>query len=186
MDITVVASMHLELDLQLRLAIPEDLPKLEWYGQYTHFRRMFRLTYEDQCLGKRLMLIADLGGFPVGHVFILPGQPTPYKRNRYHTKEDEPVRRGYLYALRVMDHLHNRGIGTRLLQEAERLLVQHDNLWSTISVAKTNVGARRLYERHDYSVYADDPGKWQYVNHVGEIVQVNEPCWMLEKYLGLV
>jgi hypothetical protein len=88
MNTLVVSTMRLELDIQFRLAALEDLPKLEWYGQYTHFRRMFKITYEDQLLGKRLMLVADLGGFPIGHVFILPGQPTQFYRNRYHTEDD--------------------------------------------------------------------------------------------------
>ena len=36
----------------------EDLPKLEWYGEYLHFRRVFRRAYDDQLAGRRLMLLA--------------------------------------------------------------------------------------------------------------------------------
>jgi ribosomal protein S18 acetylase RimI-like enzyme len=120
-------------------------------------------------------------------VFILLGQASEVLKPPFKPfGKPVPVRRGYLYALRVMDHFRGLGIGTRLLIEAERLLIERNNFWATISVAKANARARQLYQRLGYSIYAEDAGRWQYVNHLGEIVQVNEPCWMLEKFLEVV
>src|SRR5215218_7469645 len=63
-------TLRLEMPVTLRLATYNDLPKLEWYGQYTHFRALFRRTYQDQLQHQRLMLVADCNNFPIGHVFI--------------------------------------------------------------------------------------------------------------------
>lgn len=178
MDFVQESTLELSIMLQFRLATEADLPLLEWYGQFTHFRRLYHKTYQDQRSGIRQMLVADLNGFPVGQIFIL--------LNLIARKRTDGETRGYLYALRVLDHLRGMGIGTCLIEQAEQRLLQHGYQWSTISVAKTNVKARRLYERLGYRIFRDDPGRWHYVNHIGTVVHVNEPCWMLEKQLKSV
>src|SRR3954466_8273548 len=110
MTATERSALSLQIDVVIRLAQHEDLPKLEWYGQYTHFRRVFQRAYEDQLAGRRLMLVADIHGWPIGQVFI-----------QLENLDDPGInsgKRGYLYSLRVMDHLQGLGIGTALLREA--------------------------------------------------------------------
>ena len=63
-------TLTLEMPVAFRLATYSDLPKLEWYGQYTHFRALFRRTYQEQLQHRRLMLVADCNNFPIGHIFI--------------------------------------------------------------------------------------------------------------------
>ena len=104
--------LSVELEITLRLARRGDLPKLEWYGQYTHFRNLFRRTFQEQEQRRRLMLIADCGDFPIGHVFI------QLSSGDLHFSDGK--RRAYLYSLRVMEMFRGRGIGTRLIEEAER------------------------------------------------------------------
>jgi ribosomal protein S18 acetylase RimI-like enzyme len=181
MNLDTLTSFKLEMDIKFRVATAEDLPLLEWYGQYIHFRNLFRLTYEGQLQGERLMLLADLNGFPIGQIFILFNQ-RPYWNLGNRTGKP-PEQRGYLYALRVMDHLQGLGIGTRLILEAERLMMEQGCTWSTISVAKDNPRARQLYQRLGYEVYLEDEGRWSYADHNNRVIQVHEPCWMLEKRL---
>lgn len=164
-----------ELPITFRFATKSDLPKLEWYGQYSHFRNLFRRSFREQQRGRRLMLLADCGGFPVGHIFI------QFISNE-HTVADGD-KRAYLYSLRVMEMFRGRGIGTRLIEEAEALILGRGFQWTTIAVAKQNVGAYRLYRRLGYRIFREDPGKWSYVDHKGITQTVDEPCWMLEKHL---
>jgi len=169
-------TMALHLDLVLRPATRADLPRLEWFGLYTHFRRLFERTYEEQIAGSRLMLVADLNGFPVGQIFVHftdTGQEPQLRRWR-----------GYLYALRVMEPLQGQRIGTRLILEAERELIKRGYRWAVIAVAKENSNARRLYERLGYVVFSDDPGIWHYTDHEGRSCRVEEPAWMLQKALS--
>jgi len=166
--------LTLEFQVVFRLAEKDDLPKLEWYGQYTHFRRVFQRAYEDQLAGRRLMLLADMNGWPIGQVFI-----------QLESLDDNLVgsgKRGYFYSLRVMDHLQHRGIGTALIHEAESILISRGYVSVSIAAAKDNPGARRLYERLGYRVFMEDGGRWHYVDHEGKTRQVVEPCWVLEKF----
>ncbi len=168
-------TLSLQMQVVFRPAERDDLPKLEWYGKYTHFRRVFQRTYEEQLRGQRLMLLADVNGFPVGQIFI--------QLENYEDLWLDMRKRAYLYSLRVMDAFQRQGLGSALLREAETLLraQRYDSV--SIAAAKDNPGARRLYERHAFRVVAEDAGRWSYVDHKGLTHYVNEPCWILEKFL---
>lgn len=163
-------SIMISMEITLRLANQADLPKLEWYGQYRHYRNLFRRTFREQQMGRRLMLIADANNFPIGHIFI-------------HLNNKDGKGRAYLYSFRVLEMFRGKGIGTRLIQEAEAIAFGRGCHWSTIAVAKDNPKAQRLYERLGYRIYAQDSGEWSYLDHEGRTRHVHEPCWILEKWL---
>lgn len=171
----VLKRLPLKDDIIFRLARRDDLPKLEWMGEYTHFRRVIHYTFREQQTGQRMMLLADFNGYPIGQIFIF------LKQEGFLFSGNKP--RGYLYSLRVMAPFRGLGIGTELLLEAEKLLLARSMTVATIAAAKDNPNARRLYERIGYQVYAEDEGYWSYINHKGEHIEVHEPCWMLEKNL---
>ncbi len=161
------ASLALQLPVMLRTATQDDLPKLEWYGQYKHFRKVFRRTFQDQESGRRLMLLADFNDFPIGQLFVSFRGPT----------------RAYFYSFRVMEMFRGQGIGTWLLQEAEEIVTQRGVERVTIAAARTNLRARQLYERLGYRIRRSDSGRWRYVDHRGRVCEVHEPSWILEKNL---
>jgi len=166
-------SLRLNLEISFRLARRDDLPKLEWFGEYTHFRRVFQHTYQEQSAGRRLMLLAVSRNFPIGHIFIFLREMDIF----------DVERRGYLYSFRVMQPFQGLGIGSELMRRAESVLWHHGYNYATIGVAKDNTAARRLYERSGYVVYSEDEGRWSYTDHEGRSIQVNEPSWLLEKAL---
>jgi ribosomal protein S18 acetylase RimI-like enzyme len=170
-------TLTLEMPVAFRLANYGDLPKLEWYGQYTHFRALFRRTYQEQLQHRRLMLVADCRNFPVGNIFI--------QLSSSEQRISDGRKRAYLYSLRVMDMFQGQGIGTRLVLEAEVLAADHGFSWVTIAAAKDNIRARHLYERLGYRVFAEDEGKWNYLDHENRMRYVHEPCWVLEKRIEL-
>ena len=104
----------LQIPVRLRLARREDLPKLEWAGQYAHFRNLYRRAFREQQQGRRLMLLADCNGHPIGQIFIQLSGHNPSMANG--------ANRAYLYAFRVMDLFRGQGIGTWLIHEAEAVL----------------------------------------------------------------
>lgn len=169
------ASMSIQVPVVFRVAESADVHKLEWYGQYMHFRNLLRRAYQEQLRGRRLMLVADVNGFPVGQVFIQLESNNPFVA--------DGLTRAYLYSFRVMEMFRGLGIGTRLLQEAESRLMERGYRIAMLSVAKTNHGALRLYERNGYVIVRDDPGRWSYIDHRGVTRYVEEPSWMLEKPL---
>lgn len=170
-----LGTFTIELPITFRFATQTDLPKLEWHGQYSHFRNLFRRSFREQQRGRRLMLLADCGGFPIGHVFI------QFSSTEHAIADGD--QRAYLYSLRVMEMFRGHGIGTRLLEEAEALVMARGFCWTTIAVAKNNGAAYRLYRRLGYRIFREDPGSWSYIDHRGVRQSVHEPCWVLEKHL---
>jgi GNAT superfamily N-acetyltransferase len=169
------APFNVMFAVHVRAATQADLPKLEWYGRYTHLRRLFQRTFREQQADRRLMLVAECNNFPIGQLFIQFVRPGMYNGKGW----------GYLYALRVMDMFQGHGIGSRLIQAAEAVVIERGLEWTTIAVAKDNHAARRLYERLGYTVFSEDAGRWSYPDHEGHIWHMHEPCWLLQKWIGL-
>jgi len=155
----------------------EELPALEWDGEYAHFRHLFRQSFEEMQLGQRVMLVATAAGSGAlaGQVFIQFISSDP--------KYADGASRGYLYALRVKPEYQNRGLGRQLIQAAEEQLRGRAMQVSTIGVAKDNLHAQRLYERMGYQIVGEDPGRWTYVDHHGRLREVNEPSWLMAHVL---
>lgn len=159
----------------IREATEEDLRALEWEGRYQHYRRLYRRAMAEAKRGRRVLLVAEADDRVVGQIFVQLSSG----RGEYADGE----RSGYLYAFRVRPNYRNQGIGTQLLDEAEDVLRERGFSRAVIAVAKENDAARRLYENRGYSVFAEDPGKWSYIDHEGELRRVSEPAYVLEKGL---
>ncbi len=159
----------------IREAKESDLPALEWEGEYSHFRSLYRQAFRETRSGRRVMLLAESASGVVGQLFIqLDPKNLPGGKGKL---------TAYLYAFRVRPEHRNQGIGTQLIEEAESRLRDRGFRRAVISVAVTNPTARRLYERLGYHVFAQDPGQWSYTDDLGEVQRVDEPALILEKDL---
>lgn len=170
------AELSITLNVTIRQLIKDDLRKLEWHGEFKHYRRLFWRSYQGQLKNTRLMLVADVNNMPVGRLFIQFSSPR--------SKVSDGNSKAYLYSFNVMNVFRGHGLGTRLIQHAESILIQKDFRIATIAVSKENNGALRLYQRQNYTIYGEDEGRWQYYDHRGRLKRVYDPCWLLEKQLG--
>lgn len=159
--------------LIIRQARAEDLPSLEWEGEYRRYRLVYQRAYADSLRGRRILLVAEMEGRVVGQVFLQVDSAFAGGNGRA----------AYLYALRVRREHRNRGIGTELVREAESVLRQRGFSRVLISVAQDNDAARRLYERLGYEVFGDDPGNWSFFDDQGQPQEVHEPAFLLDKML---
>ena len=159
----------------VRFATDADLTALEWEGQYVHYRRLFKKAVAEARRGRRLLLLAEVEGQIVGQVFVQLSTRPAFSASGCTS--------GYLYAFRVKEPHRNQGIGTQLIREAESRLRRLGYDRVVISVATRNTAARRLYERLDYRIFSEDPGEWSYVDHLGQVREVREPAFVLEKWL---
>jgi len=165
----------LKATLKIRKATHEDVKRLEWNGQFTHLRKLFRRAYLEQHNGQRLMLVMDFNGYPIARLFI-----------QFISSDGviaDGKTRGYIYSFTVIEHFRSLGIGTRMLTTAEAILRKRGYQIATISVAKDNSRALNLYKRQGYHIYGEDSGEWQYYDHEGNIRYVNEPNWFMKKAL---
>lgn len=162
-------------DVLIREAEEDDLRALEWEGRYQHYRRLYRRAMNEAKRGRRILLVAEADEQIVGQIFL---QLASARKELADGGSS-----GYLYAFRVRPDFRNRGIGSMLLDAAEEALRNRSFQRAVIAVARDNEDALRLYERRGYQQFAEDPGKWTYVDHEGRLQHVSEPAYILEKPL---
>lgn len=157
----------------------EDLPALEWEGEYTHFRRQFEFAYRDYLAGHGVPWVAvdRQSGEVLGQVFVLFS-------SRYRKELADGRVRAYLYSIRVRMHLRNLGLGNRMMDVVEDDLRARGYSVATLNVARDNPSAYRFYFRRGYRIVAPEPGQWSYVDHKGRRRFVDEPAWRMEKTLN--
>ncbi|HEU4628133.1 MAG TPA: GNAT family N-acetyltransferase [Gemmatimonadaceae bacterium] len=161
------------LTVRIRRCREEDLPRLEWFGLFTHHRAIIREAFERQRAGDNVMLVGDAGGFPVAQAWI--------DLARLHAE-----RVGLLWAVRVLPALQGLGLGSRLIGAAETVLRRLGYVAAEIGVEKENPGARRLYERLGYVVVREGREAYAYTTPAGVTERVGLDEWFLRKRLAPV
>jgi GNAT superfamily N-acetyltransferase len=142
-------------------------------------RQFFTDHLARQRNGAGVLLVAWLGGQPVGDVF-LDVEPA-----------DEPELRRRLPGVPRLGHLEvlaslwRRGIGTALIRAGEDRArrLGHERL--ALAVGVENPGARRLYERLGYVDWSHGTivATWQERDHDGPPATFSETCNVLVKRL---
>jgi ribosomal protein S18 acetylase RimI-like enzyme len=169
----------LKMDLSaliVRQVTKADLPGLEWEGEYTHFRRLYTEAYHRAELSEAVLWVAELRGRLIGQLFV------HLERRQYERSNGEM--RAYIYGFRVRPAYRSQGIGSHMLEMVEADLLRRGYRKVSLNVGQDNQAARRLYERKGYSVVGSDPGRWSYLDHEGNLREVVEPAWRMEKMLG--
>jgi ribosomal protein S18 acetylase RimI-like enzyme len=93
-------------------------------------------------------------------------------------------KRAYIHGVRVKPMYRNQGVGTLLMETAEKDLSNRGFTEVTLNVVKTNQAALRWYKRLGYIVIGSDPGEWNYIDHRGVLHHVKEPAWKMIKILS--
>jgi ribosomal protein S18 acetylase RimI-like enzyme len=161
----------------IRQANKDDLPSLEWNGEYTHFRRLYADTYLMAQQGQALIWIAETSGSGlIGQCFV------SLKGSRLELADGST--RAYIYGFRIQTPYRNQGIGTRMMQTIERDLMSRGFKQVTLNVGQVNLDARRFYDRLGYIVIGEESGDWSYIDDKGKRKDVHEPAWRMIKDLG--
>lgn len=159
----------------IRHAKEADLPALEWEGEYRKYRRIYRRAMEEAQRGRRILFVAEIEGEIVGQIFI--------QLSHHRSRPKGMSSTGYLQSFRIKPPFRNIGIGTRLICQAEEALKERGYKRAIIAVAQHNQDAQRLYERHGYSVFREDPGEWSFIDDQGLPQYISEPAYLMEKQL---
>jgi GNAT superfamily N-acetyltransferase len=129
--------------------------------------------------GRGVLLVAWLGGRPVGDVFLAwePADVPQVRRQLPGVPQ--------LIHLEVLGPLQRRGIGTALIRAAEDSARQLGHKQITLAVGVDNPDARRLYERLGYVDWRHGTivATWQEHDLDGPPVTVSETCDVLVKRL---
>ncbi len=161
---------------QIRLGREEDLPALEWQGEYIHFRRLYQQVYQNACDGKACIWVTEFGQVGIiGQVFV------QFSSSRKELADGET--RAYIYGFRVQSTYRGSGVGTQLLKCVEQDLQKRGFRWVTLNVSRQNLAAQRFYKRNGYQIVAAEAGRWSYLDHLGKRHEVDEPAWRMQKSL---
>jgi ribosomal protein S18 acetylase RimI-like enzyme len=148
----------------IRRCHAEDLPELEWCGVYREHRAIAERTFAAMQAGTQRMWVADVGGFPVGQIWL-------------------DLARDRLWAARVFPAMRGRGIGSRLARVAERELVARFRQNATVAVEVANSAAVRFWMREGYHVVDLVHEAWSHVTPDGVHVEVQSSLQVLGKDL---
>jgi ribosomal protein S18 acetylase RimI-like enzyme len=106
----------------------------------------FRARFAEQRKGLGFILVAHSGDLPIGAVWAT--------WLRAHESEGEPSLADipFLYHFEVCKEYRCQGVGTAMLQLAERMLYARGFIQVALGVDQHNLDARRLYERLGYQM----------------------------------
>jgi ribosomal protein S18 acetylase RimI-like enzyme len=90
---------------------------------------------------------------------------------------------GTLWQLAVHGALQSLGIGTILIEAAERRIRARGLHWAELSVEQSNPRARALYERLGYVAYGSQPDGWDEEGADGNITRYETVCTLMRKEL---
>lgn len=154
------------------LRLVEDQVDFDWAAHLKHRERLGR-----QNEGKAIYLVAWYENIPIGHVLL-----------EWSGTNDEPMRSQLAHCPNLEDlfvvlQYRSRGVGSRLLQEAEAQAQQEGYLKIGLGVAVDNSGAQRLYRRQGYqdAGFSEYKSGGSYVDKGGQEQTWEETCCYLVK-----
>jgi ribosomal protein S18 acetylase RimI-like enzyme len=165
-------------DVRIRTLRGEELPELEWGGEYTRFRRVYRNAFERSQEGLSVLWVAEHSRDGIiGQLFIqLDSEESDLADGRV---------RAYLFAFRIRPPYRCKGLGTIMLRHAEDDLVVRGFREITLTVTRDNLDAIKLYQRNGYRISGPDAGRWSYPDAEGNWQTVEQPSWrMIKQLLG--
>lgn len=156
--------------VQVRVAARADLDDLEWHGMFTAHRALIDEAFARQERGNVLMLVSELGGFPVGQIWI------DFVRTS--------TAAARLWAFRVMPGLQRLGIGSGLLRVAERAVARRGLASVELGCEKHNTRARRFYQKRGYVVTCEQLERYSYQTPAGTHIEATSDQWIMHKLVG--
>lgn len=159
------------LDVTIRFCREADLPRLEWFGAFSHHRGVIREAFELQGRGQAVMLVAEAAGFPAGQAWL---------DLRPKAGAEGPM----VWAVRVLDPLRGTGVGTRLMAALEAVARERGHERLELGVERANPRARAFYEGLGWRVARERRESYSYTTPEGQTVAHTLDEWVMIKDLG--
>ncbi len=160
----------------IRLMKEEDLPEIEWGGEYARYRKVYREVFHNFQKGISLPYIAETEDDGIiGQVFLTRKEPNPSysPRSRYF----------FLSSFRIKPAFRDKGLGSKMLQICFREVRNHRLRDIFLNCSKDNNRARRFYEKNGFRVVRIDEGTWTYINNEGLVVSEPQNSYLMKKTL---
>jgi len=164
----VVPMAEIVVPLTIRDLTREELPSCAWSGSATHLASVATALERAECGEVDYLAVCPPAGLPVaigGIDYVLnPGA-------------------GTLWQLSVHGALQSCGIGTLLIQAAERRIRRRGLHRAELGVEENNPRARALFERLGYIAYGRNPDAWDEEALDGSVTSYETVCTLMRKEL---
>ena len=163
-------------NIYIRLLREEDLPALEWDGEFKRYRRIYREIYRNSQKGLSIPIVAETEADGIiGQVFLSQKEPNLNYgiRTRYY----------FLSSFRIKPQFRDHGLGSLLLEECEKQVRLHRIRDIYLNCDRNNNRARWFYQDHGFQVVRVDKGTWTYVNDEGFVVSEPQNAYLMKKTL---
>ncbi|PRX46185.1 ribosomal protein S18 acetylase RimI-like enzyme [Prauserella shujinwangii] len=157
------------VSLSVRELTDQDLRWCSWSGTGLHLEQVARELVRARRGEVDYLAVCPPSGIPVAIGGI-----------------DYQVRpgAGTLWQLAVHPALRSCGIGTLLIQAAERRILARNLRRAELSVEENNPRARALYERLGYVGYGREPDSWDVEGPDGIVRRYETTCTVMRKSLS--
>jgi ribosomal protein S18 acetylase RimI-like enzyme len=156
---------HVVVPLTVRDLTRKDLPSCGWWGS-------------PRQLGQ---VAGSLGRPDVDYLAACPPSGFPLAIGRIDYARSPGA--GTLEQLAVHGALQSCGIGTLLIQAAERRIRARGLRRAELAVEESNPRARALYERLGYAGYGQEPASWDEEGFDGSVFRYETVCTLMRKDL---
>jgi ribosomal protein S18 acetylase RimI-like enzyme len=150
---TVLARVRVSAEVTIRPCRSSDLGALEWHGQFRAHRPLIADAWERHRRGEAVMLVADVAGFPIGQVWL--------------DLDALGASALYLWALRVTASMRGLGIGSSLLDAAERIAARSGRVAVELECEHDNTHALGFYRKRGYRATGRRTDRWVLRKRVG-------------------
>jgi ribosomal protein S18 acetylase RimI-like enzyme len=154
--------------LTIRDLTHEDLPSCAWSGSATHLASVARALDRAARGEVEYLAVCPPSGLPVA-IGGIDYAPNPGA--------------GTLWQLAVHGALQSCGIGTLLIEAAERRIRARGLRRAELAVEECNPRARALYERLGYVAYDRKPDAWDEEAGDGSLRRYETVCTLMRKEL---
>ena len=162
--------------VNIRLLREEDLPALEWDGEYTRYRKIYQEVYRNLARGISFPYVAETAEDGIiGQVFLTRKDPNPAYAGR--------MRYFFLSSFRIKEPFRDRGLGNRLMEICFRQTREQRLRDIFLNCASDNVRARKKKKKHGFRIVRFDEGNWTYVNHEGLVVSEKQSAYLMRRTL---
>lgn len=145
-----------------------DLPDIAWSGGPLHPNAVAEALIRVELGEVEYMAIRSPGGVPI----CIGG--IDYVKHKS---------AGYIWQLSTVEELRGLGLGTRLIEEAQRRIKQRGLSKAVLGVEVKNTRAKKLYNRLGYRAYAKIKDSWEEGDKDGHAVLYQADVILMRKTL---
>lgn len=149
-----------------------DLPALEWDGEYSDYRLVYRGVFRNSLRGLACPLLAETAADGMIGQVILSERSPSRAYDPYH-----PVY--FLTSFRIKPAFRSHGLGARMLAACANMTLRRGFSEIFLNVAVNNPRAVAFYRRNGFGIVREEEARWSYIDPRGRQHDEHELSYLM-------